>query len=388
MKIEHLSLHCLSIPFVQAFQHATQDRRTSDAIIVEVRSGDHRGYGEALAREYVTGESTRSVVAHLTEQVWPRLAGAELAVGSPSSLLEAVAGCLAAAAPQAFMPPESGTGLIAHNAARCGIELALVDCWLKTQRRSLGAVLPARQQEVSYSGVISAGSVERAVALARKMLLGGLRQIKIKVGDELDEQRVAAVREAVGPECSLRVDANGAWDFDIALSKLAALARQNIESCEEPLGRARRADLPRLVAHSPIPIMVDESLITDADAEQLLEQRGCHAFNLRLSKLGGLLPCLRLARRAEQRGVWCQLGSHVGETSILAAAGRHLALHLGQLRFLEGSFGSLLLSVDIASPSIKFGHGGRAGALRGDGLGAAVLPDRLRELSVESWSSA
>jgi muconate cycloisomerase len=138
------------------------------------------------------------------------------------------------------------------------------------------------------------------------------------------------------------------------------------------------------VIESEVPILVDESLVTEADADSLLATRGCHGFNLRLSKLGGLLPCLRMARRAAESGVWCQLGSHVGETSILAAAGRQLALHLPELRFAEGSFGSLLLSQDIASPSVKFGHGGRAGALRGPGIGAHVLPERLREYSVRS----
>jgi muconate cycloisomerase len=278
--------------------------------------------------------------------------------------------------------------VVAHNSARCGLELAILDCWLKTAAVSLSTVMPPRKQEVVYSGVISTGSVERAVTLARKMRLGGLRQLKIKVGDELDESRVAAVREAVGADCSLRIDANGAWDMATASSKLERLARHDIESCEEPLGRARRGDLPALSERSPIPIMVDESLVTEEDARELLEQRGCHAFNLRLSKLGGVLPCLRLAREAAAYGVWCQLGSHVGETAILAAAGRHLALHLDELRFVEGSFGSLLLSEDIASPSIKFGHGGRASGLRGDGLGARVVPERLATFGVAGWSSA
>jgi L-Ala-D/L-Glu epimerase len=387
MKIEGLALHCLSIPFVQGFQHATKDRHASDAIIVEVRSGEHRGYGEALPREYVTGESTQSVATHLTKHVWPRLARAELRVASPETLLDDVARCLDVTE-LGFLLGDPSARVIAHHAARSGLELALVDCWLKAHGHRLAAALPPSKHQVNYSGVISTGSVERAVALARKMRLGGLHQIKIKVGDELDERRVAAVREAVGPDCSLRIDANGAWDLDAALWKLERLARHHIDSCEEPLGRARRAELPGLVERSPVPIMVDESLVTDADAEELLEQRACHAFNLRVSKLGGLLPCLRIAHKAAQRGVWYQVGSHVGETSVLAAAGRHLALHLEHLRFIEGSFGSLLLSQDVASPSIKFGHGGRAGRLSGYGLGASVLPERLAEFSVRSWSSA
>lgn len=390
MKIERLSIHCLRIPFVQGFQHAARDRTESDAIVVEVQAGGVSGYGEALAREYVTGESVASVVGHLRDRAWPALARAELEVGSPQGLLAGIEALLGPLFPadEADPPHAAGeSGWVVHNSARCALELALVDAWLVAHGQSLAAVLPARREHAIYSGVISSGSEERAVALAHKMKLGGLQQIKIKVGDELDERRVARVRAALGPACSLRLDANGAWDYETALAKLTALAIYDIASCEEPLGRARRAELPALSARSPIPIVVDESLVTEADADALLEQTACQGFNLRINKLGGLLPCLRLAEKAARHGVWCQLGSHVGETSVLAAAGRHLALHLEALRFVEGSFGSLLLSQDIASPSIKFGHGGRGGGLRGTGLGAAVMPERLATLAVQSWSS-
>lgn len=387
MKLERLSVHCLNIPFVEGFQHAAKDRRFSDAIIIEVCASGYRGYGEALPRQYVTGESTHSAVQHLTEHVWPRLANTLVDVQCVETLLEDV-GRRLDAPDLGFRSTDFDTGLRAHNAARCGLELALVDCWLTSQGHSLAAAMRPARALACYSGVISTGSIERASTLARKMRLGGLTQVKIKVGDDLDEARVAAVRESLGPDCSLRVDANGAWDLPTALEKIERLARFRIDSCEEPLGQDHRGALPQLVEISQIPILVDESLVTEADAERLLSLRGCHGFNLRLSKQGGLLPCLRLAALASQHGVWCQLGCHVGETSVLAAAGRHLALHLPNLRFLEGSFGSLLLSQDIASPSIKFGHGGRAGALRGAGLGAAILPERVRELAVATWSSA
>ena len=121
MKIEGLALHCLSIPFVQGFQHATKDRHASDAIIVEVRSGEHRGYGEALPREYVTGESTQSVATHLTKHVWPRLARAELRVASPETLLEDVARCLDVTE-LGFLLGDPSARVIAHHAARSGLE--------------------------------------------------------------------------------------------------------------------------------------------------------------------------------------------------------------------------------------------------------------------------
>jgi len=383
VRLDGLAIYCLRIPFVQAFRHATKDRHESDAIVVEARAAGAVGYGEALPRDYVTGETERSVVDVLTEHAWPRLASVELETAGPS-LLEALGQLLDDIFRSA---PAPAGGFVAHNSARCALELALLDLSLKLRQQSLGELLVPRTPRVAYSGVITSGSAERAQALARKLVLGGLGQIKIKVGDALDLERVGAVREVVG-ERSLRVDANGAWTLEAAQDRLAALAALGVESCEEPLGRERSAQLPELAAQSPVPIVVDESLVTAADARELLERRACHGFNLRLNKLGGLWPCLQLAQAAARHGVWCQLGSHVGETSILAAAGRHLALHLGDLRFVEGSFGSLLLGQDIASPSIKFGFGGWGGALTGPGLGVDVLPERLSALATQRWSSA
>jgi L-Ala-D/L-Glu epimerase len=387
MKLDKLSIHCLNIPFVEGFGHATKDRRFSDAIVVEIHALGQRGYGEALPRDYVTGETTESVVEHLQTRVWPQLAGRSLDGSNTATLLPDITRLLDEDG-LGFRASTTVSSILGHNAARCALELALLDCWLKAHASSFAEVLPAQRPEVTYSGVISTGNVERATALARKMRLGGLTHIKVKVGDALDIQRVAAVREAMGDDCSLRVDANGAWDLEAAVTKLGKLAPYRIDSCEEPLGRERRAYLPQLLRATDVPIVVDESLVTEADAFELLATRSCHGFNLRLSKLGGFGPCLRFAQLAAEAGIWCQLGSHVGETSILAAAGRHLALHLPEIRFAEGSFGSLLLSQDIASPSVKFGHGGRGKAVRGMGLGAQVLEERLRQYSVHSLELA
>lgn len=393
MKVDSLTLRALDVPFTQAFGHATKDRSSSDAVVVEVASGNVRGYGEGLARDYVTGETVDSVFAQVRDVYWPRVAQWEMP-GAAGELLTSIAACLdsdtgqlsasEARAPQCL---SSELGSAVSHAARSAVELALVDLWLQLNQRRASELFRPQRRSVTYSGVISSGSVDRAVALARKCRSGGLTQLKIKVGDDQDEQRVAAIREVVGADCSLRVDANAAWDLDTALRKLERMAAHGIDGCEEPLGRARSAELPHLKRHSSIPIILDESLVTLEDARWAAENDACHGFNLRVSKLGGLLPTLRISDIARARGLFCQLGSHVGETSILAAAGRHLAFHLPELRFLEGSFGSLILSQDIASPSLKFGYGGRAEALSGVGMGFAIVAERLREFAKRTWSS-
>jgi len=125
--------------------------------------------------------------------------------------------------------------------------------------------------------------------------------------------------------------------------------------------------------------MADESLVTLADAEELITQQAADYFNIRVSKRGGLARSLAIARRAASAGIRVQVGSQVGETAILSAAGRHLAASLEEVAFVEGSYGALLLTEDISADGVRFGHRGEAPILTGPGLGIRVLEDRLRK---------
>jgi len=231
--------------------------------------------------------------------------------------------------------------------------------------------------------VITAGPIEKAVEHASQMKLVGLRQIKLKVGYPDDAARAQAVREVLGQEASLRVDANGAWTFDQAVATLTALAPNRIDAVEQPLPRGEVDELVRLRAASPIPIMADESLITLNDARSLAAARAVDFFNIRISKCGGLHRSLAISQIANDAGIRIQIGSLVGETAILSAAGRHLAAALADVAFVEGSYGTLLLAEDLSSQSLRFGHRGEAPVLTGPGLGVEVLPALLHKYAIQ-----
>jgi muconate cycloisomerase len=109
----------------------------------------------------------------------------------------------------------------------------------------------------------------------------------------------------------------------------------------------------------------------------MIAAQACDFFNLRLSKCGGLSNTLAIADRAISEGIGIQLGCQVGETAILSSAGRHVAAHLKELRFIEGSYGTHLLIEDIAEKGITFGHRGIAPVITGNGLGISVLENVL-----------
>ena len=374
MRIKSCTIYALDIPFVEAFAHSAKSRAASDSIVVRLESEDgHVGYGEGVARSYVTGETVETSIHHIRKVLWPAVAAHDYEELKPhADPLDALS------ALDESLPYKSCDGVIAFNAARCAVELALIDCLLQRQNISLSEILPARRDRVRYGAVISSGSTENCLRRAKQLRLFGISEVKIKLVGKDDAARVRAVREVVGPKVRLRVDANGAFDVQSAARAARSLAPFEIAAFEQPVARESGVNGFREVREqSSIPVMADESLVTIDDARELVDARAVDYFNLRLSKCGGLVPTLRLARMAEAGCVRLQLGSQVGETAILSAAGRHVAAHLSEVEFVEGSYGKLLLTEDVSREPLHFGHGGLARTLRGRGLGIQVREDVL-----------
>jgi len=367
MKVIGLTIQPLRIPFVERFQHSLKDRAASDTVVdrVQLEDGTY-GYGEGLPRPYVTGETVDTLVDHASAVLWPALAEQSIeSDGLLSSLAE-------------LLPVTVDDGDIrAHNAARCAVEVAVVDAVLRTKGLGLHDLLPPTTDSLTYSGVITAGDLESVARRARQLMRVGLSHIKVKVGLEDTVERVAAIREALGPDSILRIDANAAWSVDEATEVLRALEPYNVASCEEPLAPQSWSDLAELRRRVSIPLIADESLVTASDAQALVSHEAIDLFNIRLSKCGGIGPCLELAAYARENGLAYQVGAHVGETALLSAVGRHFAAYLGDARFVEGSYGTLLLTEDLSQTSLRFGHRGKGTLLKGPGLGVDVLEERL-----------
>jgi len=374
VRLASATVYALEIPLVEAFRHSARARSLCDSVVVRVRDEEGtEGFGEGVPRPYVTGETPDSVLEHLG-RLWSCIAGRDLPELDGIDTLRAI---------ESWLPTVPLPGALADHASRSALETAVLDCLLQRHEVSLGRLLPPVRQRVAYSGVITAGSLETALEHARRMKLVGLAQVKVKVGFEDDVARVHAVRETLGPSVSLRLDANGAWTMERAVEVTEATAGCDIASVEQPLPRGPVEELARLRRAVRVPLMADESLVTLEDADALIDAKAVDCFNVRVSKCGGLSRSLRIAARAAAAGIGLQVGSQVGETAILSAAGRHLAAHLPEVAFVEGSYGTLLLTEDVSAEGIHFGHRGEAPVLTGPGLGIRVLEDRLRKYARE-----
>jgi muconate cycloisomerase len=234
---------------------------------------------------------------------------------------------------------------------------------------------------VEYSAAIDSGNR----GLVRKSLIRrayGFRQCKVKVGTAGDAARLRTIRMWVGPRMDLRLDANEAWGPSTVLLKIEPLLKYRISCVEQPVSHANVGQLAELRSKFNVPIMLDESLTSVADARSAIDGHTCDLFNIRLSKCGGFLNSLRLAAMAKAVGLGFQLGCHPGESGILSAAGRHWACSVQGIRYLEGSYDHHLLRKLLTNEDITFGYGGRAPALTGPGLGVTVNESVLEEMTL------
>ena len=130
------------------------------------------------------------------------------------------------------------------------------------------------------------------------------------------------------------------------------------------------------------PIMLDESLCGEVDAERAVQRRLVRPVQPAALEVRRVHPDLRLAQLAKRHGLGYQLGCQVGETAILSAAGRHFATSVDGLRYLEGCFDRHLVRERLSQEDITFGRGGWAPALVGCGLGVTIDPARVDWVTV------
>lgn len=361
----------VELPFRLKFKHSLHERSTSSSVLVRMtaETGDV-GWGEALPREYVTGETPQTVVEALKTSFWPAIEGGRFATWEEglekARNLEKEARAL-----NPDLPDRIGS-------ARCAIELAFLDLLGNHFRRSVGEIFGRRKREwVEYSGVISSDSLWKVTKTSLKMRLGGLRFVKVKVGGRDDKERVKRIRAMMGAGADIRVDANAAWNVTEAIAAIQSLKQFDISSVEQPIAADNIEGLQAITHAVTTPIMVDESLCSMTDARRLVKADACDFFNIRLSKCGGLFGSLEIAEFARHQDKGLQLGCQVGESAILSAAGRHFALGVAGLKWIEGSFGSHLLEKDVAREDLTFRRKGIGRPLSGPGLGVTIIPERI-----------
>jgi muconate/chloromuconate cycloisomerase len=240
------------------------------------------------------------------------------------------------------------------------------------------------RDRVPLSWSLAVADPEAEIAEAVAKIAAGHRIFKIKTAVypvAHDVERVRRIREAVGPEVALRIDANQGWDRATALRAIRALEPFGLDFVEQPVPRWDTDGLAEIGRQVAVPIMADESCFTPHDALAIARRGGVSILALKVTKSAGILGTMAVARIAEAAG----LGAYVGcmiETSLGTAAYLQVALAAAPVTWGCELFGPLLLGGDIVREPVRYADGAIL-ALEAPGLGVEVDERRLEEWRVD-----
>ncbi|HYM95046.1 MAG TPA: dipeptide epimerase [Chitinophagaceae bacterium] len=227
---------------------------------------------------------------------------------------------------------------------------------------------------------VSIGKPAKMAADAVKIKKEGYPAIKVKLGKngKTDVQRMKAIREAVGNQIPLRIDANQGWNVNEAIETLQALAAFDIQHCEEPIPRWDFMNLPKVKKASPIPVMADESCGDEHDAERLIALDACDYFNIKLGKAGGIFKALKIVKLAEKANIHLQVGAFM-ESRLAMTAFAHFALCSPLIEHYDFDT-ALMFSEDPVSGGIIYEKNGVVKVPEVIGLGAKVEEGWMRKM--------
>jgi o-succinylbenzoate synthase len=259
--------------------------------------------------------------------------------------------------------------------ARAAEEMAVLDLEASRDGRAIGEpgaeVIPVNR---TLAGGPPAEVAERAAEGVRE----GYSCFKLKVGLPDDEERVAAVREAVGPWPALRIDANGAWSSAEAVAAIERLAPFDLQLVEQPCATLEEMAAVRRAVD--VPIAADESVATVGDVRAAAACEACDIVNVKLAPSGGFTAAREALREASAHGLGAFLSSTLdGPWGIAAAlqlaAGERVQLACG-LATLELFDARLALALPPPADGLLV-------VPQGPGLGLAIDDAAIAEVLVE-----
>lgn len=225
----------------------------------------------------------------------------------------------------------------AHNfTIKSAFDMALYDIAAKNANLPLYQFLNGKKRTIETDITIGIGTVDEMVKQAIDFKASGARILKVKLGkdSDLDIERIKMIREKVGPEITLRIDANQGWSFENAIKALSAMADLNIQFCEQPMSAWYDDLLPALREIAPVKLMADESCFNHHDARKLIKENACDYINIKFSKAGGITESLKIYETANQANIPCMIGGML-ESKIALSAKLHFAYACPEIQFYD-----------------------------------------------------
>jgi o-succinylbenzoate synthase len=325
----------LSIPFREPYTTAAGAVKARDLVVLRVEEDGVVGYGEAAPFEPYDGVAVADVARVLQERMTP-------------------------------------TGYAQVHAAD---EMAFLDL---EARRAGVPVAESRIKSLPVNATLAGATPEAVASAAGAARAEGFDCFKLKVGLPDDEARVAAVRDAIGPDALLRLDANRAWSVYDAVIGIRRLARYGLEFVEQPC--TTLADLAEVRRDVDVRIAADESVQSADDVRAAVAANACDIVAVKLAPMGGLNEARLAIQAAREAGIEPYVSSTLDgpwgiAASLQLAAAEEVSMHCGL-----ATLGLFDAAIARALPSPK---GGRIEVPRGPGLGVEVSDEAIAEVLVQ-----
>jgi muconate cycloisomerase len=287
---------------------------------VLVRIYDHAGrvgLGEASVTSVWSGESQAGTIALIENELGPLLIGAD-------------------SFDTEWISQRMNRAVFANSFAKAALEMALLDLHGQTLGVPVYQLLGGRAEPeasarngIRLKFVVGAVEPDLAAQRAARMVEHGWRAIKVKIGrhtqPSIDADRLRAVRQAIGPDVWLSVDANGGYTVEDAVWVASRLEKLDVALFEQPTRRGDHVAMAEVRRRSGVPIMADESVFTPHDALEVIRHRAADVLSLYPGKHGGIRPTQAIAKIAEAAGIPCTIGSNL-EREVATAAMAHVTV--------------------------------------------------------------
>ena len=310
--IEKVELVAFALRFREPYVTARGKLDRRELLLVRLHTDDGLiGLGETGPLALRGGPGLSEIVACIRERYAPVLHGSH---PDPSNITELIGRLWQ-------------TGHFPQAIA--GVDLALWDLVGKRADKPIWQLLGANEPpNFTCNATLTTGEPADVAEQAQRWADLGFQTFKLKVGTANDREKVAAVRKTVGPQAQIRIDANGVWEPEEAITILSDLEQSDIELCEQPV--ATLAGMAEVGKATEIPLAADEIVVSPEDARRAVTDGGCDAVTVKVAKAGGIE-----ATRTVMESAPAYLSSAIdGPLGIAAAA--HLAALLPQEGFAAG----------------------------------------------------
>lgn len=392
--IERIELHRIEVPLVRPFETSFGRETVREVLLVHVTTDTGEGWGECVAGRdpFYAGEYVDGAASVIERYLGPALldvrhvgrheAGHRASDAAPARGADGP-GSRGASVPLAASVAPALAFVAGHRMAKGALEAAVLDAELRAQGRSMGQLFGAEREWVDCG--VSVGispTIEELLDEVMGYVEEGYRRIKLKIRPDWDLVPVGAVREELGPNGLLQVDANTAYTAD-DIPLLARLDAFDLLLIEQPFAEEDLAAHARLAEACETPVCLDESILGTTTAIDAIERGATSIVNIKPGRMGGYLEALRVhdACRALDVPVWC---GGMLETGVGRAANVALAALPGFTLPGDTSASGRYFAEDLTEPFV-LGTGEHRGRLRvPDAPGTGVT---VREELVHDWAS-